>query len=184
MVYFLYCFLFSTLFSIFRIAICLQIVPKNEFTPVWVSPKFVNNSFPSVVLRETVLPATEVTVFSASDQDRGADGVIQYKIETIKEHFKNSVYYCSLLLYLCGVLGFLKNILSDFNHEGVCRLFLCVFFCCCGYVVVVIIYLFILCVCVLLFLGDVFFNFFVAFFIWGVGGVGVGEGGLSGVLNK
>ncbi|XP_041367307.1 protocadherin Fat 4-like [Gigantopelta aegis] len=72
------------------VLVIVTIVPKNEFTPVWESPAFVNESFPPVVLRETVLPATEVTVFSATDRDRGADGVIQYTIESIKEHFKDT----------------------------------------------------------------------------------------------
>ena len=56
-------------------------LPRNEFSPAWSSPRADStNTFPPVSVSEAALPGSNVTQFTATDDDHGVDGQVTYTI--------------------------------------------------------------------------------------------------------
>ncbi|XP_067685338.1 fat-like cadherin-related tumor suppressor homolog [Haliotis asinina] len=62
----------------------LKIISKNEYDPVWSSPKLnSSNAFPDMTLSEDAAPLTRVVIVTAKDEDKGEDGMIGYSISSV-----------------------------------------------------------------------------------------------------
>ncbi|XP_041365610.1 protocadherin Fat 4-like [Gigantopelta aegis] len=61
--------------------VIVQVLPQNEFPPVWSSPTpGSNDEFSPLTISELTPPGTNVTQFTATDNDHGKGGDVSYKI--------------------------------------------------------------------------------------------------------
>ncbi|XP_067685337.1 protocadherin Fat 4-like [Haliotis asinina] len=68
-----------------NVLIHVQVLSKNEFSPVWKHPESVNGTFPSVTIPQDARTDTVISMFQATDQDTGIDGHVTYTLGTVSK---------------------------------------------------------------------------------------------------
>ncbi|XP_041365606.1 cadherin-23-like [Gigantopelta aegis] len=64
--------------------VIVKILPQNEFVPVWMSPvPDTAGLFPNVTIRENVSVGSVIATFTATDEDHGDDGIVEYSIMSV-----------------------------------------------------------------------------------------------------
>ncbi|XP_048252662.1 protein dachsous-like [Haliotis rufescens] len=67
------------------VMIDVQILSKNEFSPVWKYPESTNGTFPPVSVPQDARTDTVISMFQATDQDTGTDGHVTYTLGTVSK---------------------------------------------------------------------------------------------------
>ncbi|XP_046581130.1 protocadherin-23-like [Haliotis rubra] len=98
----------------------VTVAPRNEFAPIWTSRSLDNNTgqFPILSLSENVRPGTVVVTFSASDQDRGEDGRVRYRIYTAVSDTGTDSMGMFTIDDVTGVLATSRNVDADVATNG------------------------------------------------------------------
>ncbi|XP_048242197.1 protocadherin Fat 4-like isoform X2 [Haliotis rufescens] len=66
-----------------NLAFIVTVTGENEFTPVFTSPSSSGGNFVDVTIAEDTSPGSILVSLVATDQDRGADGKVQYEMVSI-----------------------------------------------------------------------------------------------------